>query len=93
MHDLTAGERVMGPEQLLSELNIFVQRGGPAEHEYDFLSALFDKLHGFTKTLSDYNRAGFTRGIHAFNTTETNQGFVCVCPRGYYGDFEIIELV
>jgi extracellular factor (EF) 3-hydroxypalmitic acid methyl ester biosynthesis protein len=99
MHDLNGSDQAMVPEQLLFELDGFVQRGGPAEHEYDVLSALFDKLHGLSKVRRGDNVDGPARGNEVFsvfgpfNTTDTNQGFVCTCPRGYYGDFEIIERI
>jgi extracellular factor (EF) 3-hydroxypalmitic acid methyl ester biosynthesis protein len=89
----------MVPEQLLLELDGFVQRGGPAEHEYGVLTALFDKLHGFAGTRGDgkLNRPAHGAGVFSvfgpFNTTDTNQAFACSCPRGDFGDFEIIERI
>jgi extracellular factor (EF) 3-hydroxypalmitic acid methyl ester biosynthesis protein len=99
MHDLNGSDQTMVPEQLLFELDGFVRRGGPAEHEYDVLSALFDKLHGFAKVRrgDKIDRPAGGGGVFnvfgPFNTTDTNQGFVHTCPRGYYGDFEIIERI
>jgi extracellular factor (EF) 3-hydroxypalmitic acid methyl ester biosynthesis protein len=94
MHDLvTKNQSHPQLDHLLSELNGFIERGGPAEHEYDFLSMLFDKLHGFIGPQNDAKLLEFTQRAVVFNTTETNQGFVCLRPHGYCGDFEIIERV
>jgi len=83
-----------GFASLLSELSGFIERRGPEAHEYEQISALFDKLHECRIVENGQAITEFVqRSNGAFNTTKTNQGFVCIRPHGYHGDFEIIDRI
>lgn len=79
---------------LLSILSDFVDRGGPVPSEYETLASIFDKI-ALVRTPADQAAieafARESRG--AFDSVQTNQGFVCLKPHGYHGDFEIIERI
>lgn len=78
----------------LERLMKFVEKGGPQPIEYDELSTLFDEI-AIRRTEGDLESiiafAQDSKG--AFNSTQTNQGFVCIRPHGYHGDFEIIDRI
>jgi extracellular factor (EF) 3-hydroxypalmitic acid methyl ester biosynthesis protein len=94
MHDFVVNSQSRSQlDHLLSELNGFVERGGPAEHEYNSLSLLFDRLQAFIGPQNDAKLLEFMQHTPVFNTTETNQGFAYLRPHGYCGDFEIIERI
>jgi extracellular factor (EF) 3-hydroxypalmitic acid methyl ester biosynthesis protein len=79
---------------LLSQLASFIEKCGPEAHEYVQISALFDKLCECRASENSQAIAELVqRSNGAFNTTKTNQGFVCIRPHGYHGDFEILDRI
>lgn len=80
--------------QKILSLRAWVDRGGPEPREYESVRALFSEIG---ELRFDGDRALIQRAIGessgAFNTPETNQGFVCLTPHGYHGDFEIIDRI
>jgi len=94
MHDRAVGTKDTTAQNLLfSQLNDFIQKGGPEENEYDCLSALFDDLYAAAALQGEREAMEIARKFDVFNTVDTNQGFVCIRPHGYPGDFEIIERI
>jgi extracellular factor (EF) 3-hydroxypalmitic acid methyl ester biosynthesis protein len=78
----------------LIELARFVERQGPAPEEYERLAALFDQIALVRGSESpDLIDTLLRASGGAFNSVETNQGFVCLHPHGYYGDYEIIDRI
>lgn len=94
MHIPTFAASDSALKRQLSRLASFVLRGGPLPDEYDEISYIFDEIAAVrVKSDSSLLRGFAEESGGAFNSLETNQGFVCLCPHGYYGDFEIIDRV
>lgn len=82
-------------EQHLSQVAALVSRHGPEPHEYVALNEWFLEVHQqaaagvFTPDELLALRQAFGDAMSA----GTLQGFVCVKPHGYAGDFEIIDRI
>lgn len=71
-------------------------KGGPLPHEYAELTAYFkdvSKHINFGNVTYDQAMDHWRMIGDAFSSTLTNQGFVCLKPHGYAGDFEIIDRI
>jgi hypothetical protein len=71
-------------------------KGGPQPHEYVELTSCFDGVANHIKFIDitrDQAMEYWQMMGDAFCSTQTNQGFVCLKPHGYAGDFEIIDRI
>lgn len=82
--------------EALEVVRAYIQSGGPVPSEYHQLTHAFDAISAARSKRGDLESAIY-RARHlsngAFNSLETMQGFVCMKPHGYHGDFEIIDRI
>jgi len=72
------------------------KNGGPTENQYGELNELYKSINSKRKQgiLSDADVLGIWQAVpDVFYTTDTLQGYVVLKPRGYDGDFIIIERI
>lgn len=72
------------------------KNGGPTEDQYDELNELYKSINSKRKQgiMSDSDVLGIWQAVpDVFYTTDTLQGYVVLKPRGYDGDFIIIERI
>ena len=88
--------QISDPEALLQKLSNLVRRGGPTPEEYDETTAIFNQIafaRGADESVSDGIKTFISNSSGAFDSLETMQGFVCLKPHGYHGDFEVIDRI
>lgn len=80
----------------LDFLNHQKDKGGPQPHEYAELTACFNGISKHIKfgdITRDQAMEYWQMMGDAFCSSLTNQGFVCLKPHGYAGDFEVIDRI
>lgn len=80
----------------LDYLNYQIAKGGPLKNEYDELTTCFNSASEhiqFGNITHDQAMEYWRMMGDAFCSMLTNQGFVCLKPHGYAGDFEVIDRI
>ena len=90
-------------EENIAYLGRVVTDGGPLPHQYAPVAAAFSRLHavcyreidGFSEMVSPIQALETFLDTHSdiFRSVATMQGFAFAKPRGYAGDFEMIERI
>jgi len=83
-------------QQEIEYLKKLRENGGPTEDQYEELNELYRSINSKRKQgiMSDNDVLSIWQAIpDVYCTTDTMQGYVVLKPRGYDGDFIIIERI
>ena len=83
-------------EHILEFIRYMVQKGGPSTSEdYTALNTALDSLAQYGKSIycTEEQSSSIRKAFGETLSCETVQGFVFQKPRGYAGDFEVIERI
>ena len=88
-------QQIAQKDFIVSEIETFIERGGPRSHEYAYADYLFEELGRKLKTgeLPAETGVDLLQQCAFLHTSESVMGHIRNKPYGYAGDFMIIERI